>query len=251
MLRLSCPVCGSGHVKPKRVVHRRAENWHLDQCSCGFIYCRDPRADTKDALTVTAPRARHFQIARLLLTTLPEGARVTEIGAGSGALAGLLRPHFDYCGFEPGGGNPSLNIRQGYFTPMRLAEAVVLDNVIEHVHDPVDLLVQAVAGLGNDGLLIVVVPNRRDVRQLSPAWRRTRHWIPPDHINYFGATDLRRIFDRLGLEMRPFGLRALTLPRDLRFLPRAFAEHAGLSIFGHNVVGVRRQSAASEIITHR
>jgi len=238
-------LCRSHYVQAYRSIHRKGEDWHLDECECGFIYCRDPRAETKDPLTPTPPRPRHFQIAGLLTALLPAGAHVAEIGAGSGALARLLRTRFDYRGFEPGGGNAALNISEAFFTPDRPVDAIVLDNVIEHVLDPVGLLEQSASALTDGGVAVVVVPNRRDLRRFHPGWRRARHWIPPDHINYFGLSDLGRIFGQLGLQIRPFGMTALRLPRDLRYVPRAVAEHAGLSLFGHNVVGIRRVSHAS------
>ena len=65
----------------------------------------------------------------------------------------------------------------------------------------------AVAALRPGGLLIVIVPNVHDVRQLQPRWRNRHHWQPHCHINYFSADDLARLFERHGLRLRFFGLR--------------------------------------------
>jgi hypothetical protein len=95
-----------------------------------------------------------------------------------------------------------------------------------------------VASLREGGLAIVIVPNRDDLRQWLPGWRDTRHWIPPDHINYFSMPDIVRMFAHCGLDAKPFGFHALTL-RDVRYFPRAVLETTGISLLGHNVYAIK------------
>ena len=85
-------------------------------------------------------------------------------------------------------------------------DAIVIDNVLEHVEHPAALARMAVDALRAGGLLVVIVPNIRDVRQLLPRWRRRHHWRPHHHINYFSAHDLRRLFAHHGMQPRFFGL---------------------------------------------
>ena len=87
--------------------------------------------------------------------------------------------------------------------------------------------------------MVVIVPNVHDVRAFSKKWRTRHLWVPPDHINYFSRKDIFRLMNGEGLSAKPFGLRPLRLRKDWRFLPRAMAESVGLSLFGHNVYGVR------------
>jgi SAM-dependent methyltransferase len=253
--RESCPLCASGQRRPRLTVFRGGESWHVAICSaCGFTYVTDPRADTADHLDgppadEPAGRPRYRQIARLLSRLLTNGATdplVVEIGAGRGTLGRLLSRRFQYVGFEPARGladaarAEGLRIHLELFSPARLggpADAVVLDNVLEHVLDPVALVREAVAALRPRGYLVVIVPNVADVRRLHPAWRARRHWVPPDHINYFRYRDIARLMSGLGLEVAGFGLSALSWPDDARVVPRAIAEHLGLHPFGLNLYG--------------
>jgi SAM-dependent methyltransferase len=240
--REACPICSSPRRDACIQVQRKGERWQLVECECGFVYCVDPRRDTTDGVTPGTPKSRHYQIARVLETLLPERARILEIGAGNGALASLLVKRFDYEGFEPGAARPELSIRAEFFQPHKLGyqvSAVVLDNVLEHVLDPAGLLEAAAEALLPNGYLIILVPNRNDLRRLHPGWRRRRHWIPPDHINYFSRADLKRLLGRFGFKIEPFGWRALRLPEDLRFAPRVAAEQLGVAAFGHNIFATR------------
>jgi hypothetical protein len=115
---------------------------------------------------------------------------------------------------------------------------VSASSILEHVLDPQQLLADAVETLSRGGLAIVIVPNRDDVRQMVLSWRDTRHWIPPDHINYFSMSDIRRMFAHCGLQATPFGFHALTA-RDYRYFVRAALETAKISLLGHNVYAVK------------
>jgi hypothetical protein len=110
--------------------------------------------------------------------------------------------------------------------------------VLEHVAEPAKMLETAAASLNAGGMLIVITPNVNDIRAISPKWRKKNLWIPPDHINYFSAGDIQRMFSRVGLQPRRFKFEPLSLT-DWKFFPRAAAETVGLSIFGHNVYTIK------------
>lgn len=194
-------------------------------------------------------RARHRQIHRLLAGLLDVGETVVDVGAGFGEL-GLVAAEagrVSYVGFEPSQSvaaaarRRGIDMRAELFGPDSLPDrvgAVVLDNVIEHVADPVGLLSDCVGALCPGGVLVVIVPNRYDARQLVPRWRDANHWIPPEHINYFTARSLRRALQGMGLTVRPFGFAALDRS-DAKYWPRALGEQLRIFPFGLNVYGVR------------
>ena len=249
----NCPICGA----TAKSVERNIDGWDLATCDdCGFLHAPTIRANTAseqdfDPDYVPVQRARHHQIHRLLASQLSAGSTIVDVGAGFGALGRLCheRNRFSYVGFEPAQSIVEIAKRDGIDLRAELfdresldrpADAIVLDNVIEHVADPLDLLAVCRDSLRQGGVLVIIVPNRFDLRRFHPAWRDANHWIPPEHINYFTATSLRATLETLGMEHHPFGFRALG-PTDWRYWPRAAAERVGRYPFGLNMYGVRSE----------
>ena len=218
---------------------------------CGFTYVSNPRADTADHAQVTdvrdpGDRRRYHHILRLLRRRLmgKADARVVEVGCGFGGLGVLLARHFRYVAVEPSpttarfAARRGLDVRQQLFCPdpeFAHADAVIFDNVLEHVVDPLTLLHHAHTTLREGGLVVVIVPNRDDVRQLLPGWRNANHWIPPDHINYFTRRHLRGLLVASSFtNVRGFGFEPLACA-DWRYWPRAALELISLHPFGLNV----------------
>ena len=254
-----CPLCRSGSRSRFRLVERGDASHELVKCGdCGFVYAATARFDTADHGDLSKLywrfRSRHHQIRRLIHLHLRSGAQIVEIGCGRGELGYIMKDDpYGYTGYEPAAGLSrfgqlhGVNVVHDFFTSETApdADAVVIDNVLEHVLDPQQLLADAVASLRAGGLAIVIVPNRDDLRQMVPSWRDARHWIPPDHINYFSMTDVQRMFANCGLKARPFAFHALSV-RDYRYFPRAVLETLGISVLGHNVFAVKPERANTE-----
>jgi SAM-dependent methyltransferase len=257
--RDTCPLCRSPDRVLLRTVTRLGAHHELVKCSaCGFVYAATARLDTADHGELSSLywrfRSRHHQIRRLIHLHLKPGSRVVEIGCGRGELGYIMKddPYY-YTGYEPASGlsrfgqQHGVNIVHDFYKreTAPFADAIVIDNVLEHVLEPQGLLAGAVETLSEGGLAIVIVPNRDDLRQALPNWRDTRHWIPPDHINYFAMTDVKRMFASCGLDVKPFGFHALTMT-DYRYFPRALLETARISLLGHNVYAIKRQAHPME-----
>jgi SAM-dependent methyltransferase len=229
---------------------RQDKSFRIVTCrGCGFVFVADPEADTANHIDIDkidwAFRPRHSQIRRLLLSRLSPGQNIIEVGCGRGEVGFLMRNDpFEYKGFEPARGLSDFGIRAGVpivqttFEGKEQADAIVIDNVLEHVAEPAQMIDIAGRALKPGGMLVVITPNVDDVRALSPAWRKQNLWVPPDHINYFSANDIRVMFERVGLRPKRFQFGPLTI-RDWKFYPRALAEAMGLSIFGHNVYAIK------------
>jgi hypothetical protein len=240
-----CPLCGSHERIPFRTVTRLGSDHEIVKCSgCGFVYAATARFDTADHGEISTLywrfRSRHHQIRRLIHQHLKPGSRVVEIGCGRGELGYIMKDDpYAYVGYEPADGLSKFGQQHGvdivhdFFKgeTAGAADAIIIDNVLEHVLDPQGA--------------IVIVPNRDDLRQIVPSWRDARHWIPPDHINYFAMADVKRMFASCELDAKPFAFHALGMA-DYRYFPRALLEIANISLLGHNVYAIKRQAFQKE-----
>ncbi|MEO6340396.1 MAG: methyltransferase domain-containing protein, partial [Caulobacteraceae bacterium] len=86
------------------------------------------------------------------------------------------------------------------------ADACVMEHVLEHVLDPEALLARLPRLLTPNGVVAITVPN--DFSPVQLAARAAGHidrdfWVaPPQHLNYFDATTLPRLLERMGFEVR-------------------------------------------------
>lgn len=261
MTRRACPMCGATDAAPHRRVTHDGFAYEIVRCRpCRFVFVANPQGDTfapEQKPPASVPeKSRHRQIKRLCDRRLaPDAAgarRVLEVGAGWGGLAQVFArdARYRYLGLEPSAARAAfcrahgLEVRQGLFEgpssvdgPM---DAIVFDNVLEHVAEPDRLVGAAMATLKPGGLLVVIVPNLHDVRQLRAAWRRRHHWQPHCHINYFARRDLDRLFAAHGMKPRFFGFEAVGgLRDDVGLLPRVVADRLGVHVLGLNAYGVK------------
>lgn len=258
-----CPMCASGARELHRTVRKGDLEYRIAKCKqCGFVFVANPREETFHGAAQTPSRvpqrARHRQIKRVCdlvfvgrVRSADEPLRVIEVGAGWGGLAQVFARdrRYQYVGLEPSDDRAAFCRSRGFDVRTAVfagpasagpADVVVFDNVLEHVHDPLALASAAVATLRPGGVLVIIVPNVADMRQLYPPWRDRHHWQPHSHINYFSARHLRELFARHGLACRYFGLRALGRSRgDLGMLPRIAADRLGVHVLGLNCYAVK------------
>lgn len=252
-------MCRSWRSSPHRALQDGGHRYSIVRCQdCNFVFVRDPRGETfepdQQPPSRVPEKSRHRQIKRLCDRLLapddPAGGwRVVEVGAGWGGLAQVFARdrRYRYLGLEPSAARAAfcraqgLDVTQGFFggrdTLQGRADVIVFDNVLEHVTDPDRLFGLAAECVAPGGLVVVIVPNLRDIRRFHPAWRDRHHWQPHCHISYFSSDDLKRMFARHGLHLRYFGLEAVGGRDDIDLLPRVLADSVGLRLFGLNGYG--------------
>jgi SAM-dependent methyltransferase len=258
-------MCDGLDRAPHIEVCMAGNTFEIARCTgCDFIFVVNPGPLTfhpvQEAPAEVPERPRHRQIKRVCDHVLKQGARaggtylVVEVGAGWGGLAQVFSRdrRYRFVGFEPSASRAAycrargFDVREGLFVGHEsagVADAVIFDNVLEHVEDPETLVRKAVASLREGGLLVVIVPNLNDVRRFHRAWRKRHYWRPHNHINYFSGRDLKRLFRRHGLKHRFFGLEAVgKMGDDLGLLPRVLADLAGLHVLGLNCYGIKSGS---------
>jgi SAM-dependent methyltransferase len=228
-----CPLCG----RPEYRVLFASALMTVHECrACRFMYTPDRSGDFRggeagDEISGVyrwLERLRDERVAvmrqriRELLARHPglgvgaddRPVEVLEVGYGAGAFAqACVEAGWSYTGLEPqldrtapGGvdaAHPRLKI-----LPLRLEEfheegafdLVVLDNVLEHLADPVAAVRRAAGLVRPGGLLWVQVPNEAHLllRHRAFSLIKTRSITFPGHVNLFTAATLRRCFAEAG-----------------------------------------------------
>lgn len=227
--------------------HHYGRTGEMHRCAgCGFLQCSDladvvryyqALEDPKYEST-RGPRGR--QMDRLLERIIaavpqPAGARLLDVGAGSGILVEQARRRgYKAAGVEPSrwlaqrAAERGLPVEEGTFPHPALPgpfDVVTLIDVIEHVADPVSLLRSVQRHLAPGGVVAVVTP---DVRALVPRLLGWRWWhYRVAHVGYFGRATLELAFARAGLELVHFSRPTWVLDvgylieRVNAYLPRA------------------------------
>lgn len=243
----TCPVCGHRGGVDEAVLrdHLTGEVFHRRRCSsCGALFIGDPPPpeaigryyETSSGDEMHSRPGRLFATLRdvrlkrdlaPLLSRLPAGARVADLGAGDGSLARILRAEGFAAGAVdlypasqwPHGDIPyrQTNMAGGTLSEEDLtvdgapAQAIVMRHVLEHLHRPFEALLAA-RRIGVTHALIIV-PNTASVfaRLLGERWY---YWDPPRHLTFFTAQTLRRLAGRAGYGvpvMQSYGLDELVV----------------------------------------
>jgi len=84
--------------------------------------------------------------------------------------------------------------------PDRYFDLVTLNQVIEHVPDPLKLLVALKAKLKDDGKLMLSCPNVNALSRLLTS-KKWLHWHVPYHINHFSRKSIRLLLEQAGLRV--------------------------------------------------
>lgn len=211
---VACETCGFRHVLPlpsaRDLREAYEEVYYRDEKPTYIAHANDDaewsRLSWNDRLSLFENLLEHD-------TTKDLG--VLDIGCGPGWF---LRAAADR-GWKTQGIEPSkqaarharelgLNIATAMFdetTAPKLArcDVVHLNNILEHVADPVALLRLAIGRAWPGGLVCVGVPNDYNALQKAARASGTKAWwlAPPHHLNYFDFASLEALLQRCGLEV--------------------------------------------------
>lgn len=211
---LNCETCGFRHVLPLPTAkEQRAayeEAYYRDEKP---TYLTRAREDAEWSRLAWDDRLSLFE--DLLKADSTEPFSVLDIGCGPGwFLKSASDRGWKAQGIEPSrqaaehGQSLGLNIVNAMFDEtsaprVDCADVVHLNNMLEHVADPIALLRLAIARAWPGGLICVGVPNDYNALQEAaraggaPPW-----WLaPPHHLNYFDFASLEGVLQRLGLEV--------------------------------------------------
>lgn len=253
MMRL-CPYCDN---KESRIVIS-INDYKIVKCGvCGFVYVVNPKSkENVEGAQNNTPllppvRKRHRQIQHYIDSNEHESRNaidIAEIGAGFGGLASLMcgSSKYRYIGYEPNVKRANFcnkfncgGVNGFYESGVRKYKYIILDNVLEHVHEPKELLCSVAEDVVPGGSVIIIVPNLYDVRRYSRAWRNRYHWRPHCHLNYFSKQTLFRMMIEAGLKPSMLGFAGLNVREDMPYYFRAVFDKIGFPLFGLSVIGKR------------
>lgn len=207
---IRCDVCGFAHVSPLPTAEDMAAIYREEYYSSEKpAYLTEAAEDQRWATLMQTDR-----LASLAGLLAPPRRRLLDIGSGPGFfLQTAMQMGWHAKGIEPSrqaaafARSLGVEVVEGFFAPdtaltLGRFDVVHLNNVLEHLPDPVSTLKVAYSVLDPGGLLCINVPN--DFTAMQEAGRQAANaeqwWVaPPHHLNYFDFATAAQLLERLGL----------------------------------------------------
>ena len=194
---VECQQCGLVYVNPRLVEMPGVATYNTELESAYFETTRPGRRRAFERLLVQIPKWLEYPPRTLLDFGCGDGllievARQTAIEAAglevSPALVSDLRGRF---------GDQAVIDGNHATLPVNYFDIVTMTNVLEHLRQPVDVLVQAVSALKPGGLVLVHVPNLAGLpaRIQKARWRQIE---PYAHFTYFTPRTLAAMLKKAG-----------------------------------------------------
>ena len=192
-----------------RRLFRMAKVAYLHQ-QFGYAYKGTAFANVAGRILALLPNRSNYVDASIMYLPRCSSGRLLDIGCGSGATLRVMRDlGWDAEGidFDPVTVNNArskfLNVHLGTLREQQYDndtfDAIVMCHVIEHVHDPLDLMRECQRVLKPGGRLVVLTPNVDSWghRQFQRAWL---FLDPPRHLHLFNQKTLRGLAAKANLE---------------------------------------------------
>lgn len=223
---ITCAICDFRHVvplpRPEALEEAYRENYYAEEKPTYLTYAGE---DSEWAEIASRDRLEMFE------RMLPLGRRrLLDIGSGPGFfLKTALERGWNVRGIEPSrqaaehARGLGVEVTEGFFNAQTAAtlgtyDVAHLNNVLEHVPNPREIVSLARETVRPGGLLCINVPN--DFSPFQAAARVSQDlgewWVaPPHHLNYFDFESLARMVTNLGFTVTE---RTTTFPMELFLL---------------------------------
>jgi SAM-dependent methyltransferase len=242
-----CVLCGSTESREVQRGARYAPESAVRACAgCGLVflwprpteaelagyYAGDYRAEYDG---VVSPEATHQRVAseagqraERVRPLLRPGARVLDVGAGSGAFLEAVRPYVScVLGVEPATAHRAWALER-LGIPMvgdlgdigdRSFDLIGLFHTLEHTLDPVAFIARLASHLAPGGRLAIEVPNVEDalvaVYSIPPF---VRAYYQRAHLYYFSAATLAATVRKAGGDSEIIGIQRYDLSNHMRWM---------------------------------
>jgi len=156
------------------------------------------------------PPLRELARSSCLWLDINKKGKLLDVGCGNGLFPAYMKEFgWTVCGIDPDSRAANFarnhfgievtvgNLRKGVF-PENSFDAVTINHVIEHVHDPVETIKEAWRVLKKDGCLVITTLNMGSISRkfFSDTWRG---FEVPRHLWLFTAETLAMCATRAGL----------------------------------------------------
>lgn len=211
-------------------------------------------------------RVDHALVASYINATLPEGKSVLDFGCSTGGLIKILKPSLRKHGIEIGSGAAAIaasTTGAAIFTSLsqlptgQCFDAILLTDVIEHVPNPRELLLELASYLRENGLLVLTTGDAENphweraganwwycsfaehLSFVSESWLRGLpqsdglHVIDCRRFRYLELSRWRRYFD--SLMMQAYGIAPRAYAAAFRTIKRRLGRAGDISIAGAGV----------------
>lgn len=240
--------------RPRRGRFRRVKLFYREARKEGYLankygYQSDTLASWKKGLGMLMylhPRRRADLDGRVMYLPAKPDGRLLEVGCGSGRMLKFMQQlgwQVEGIDVDPGGvesakskGLPvTLGDLEAQQYPHDHCDAIIMSHLIEHVHDPLQLLRECHRILKPHARLVIVTPN-------SQSWGHRifqNNWLaldPPRHLYIFAGKSLHKLADEAGFH----GLELSTTSRGAKDL---FMASRAIQRTGHHVWGTRQPRA--------
>ncbi|HET7336215.1 MAG TPA: class I SAM-dependent methyltransferase [Rhizomicrobium sp.] len=209
---IACQACGFRHVvplpEPAALESAYRETYYADEKPTFLAHAGEDQAwaqlsqdDRLDVMEALLPRPRR---------------RLLDIGSGPGFFLKTAKNRFwQVMGIEPSrqaaahARDLGVEVTEGFFNAETAAklgrfDAVHLNNVLEHVPDPANIVTLAHGLLEPGGVICTGVPNDFSPLQIAAEASGLEPWWvqPPHHLNYFDFDSLQSLLEKIGFTAR-------------------------------------------------
>lgn len=224
---VSCPLCGCDKWEKYVMApsHYGPELHQVTRChDCGMVFTNPQVLSYEQQVENTGVLTRHLMPERLLSAELQarlqlallgrysEPGRLLDFGCGAGALVhaaidqgwqatgldlnrGLVNAanqHWGTNALNAGSLDDFLGGTEQHF------DAIVSNQVFEHLRDPVDIGTKLVRRLNPGGVILIDVPN---VNQPQEWFSRGKTLDPTSHWCHFSKISLTNLMERMGVKV--------------------------------------------------
>ncbi|MGK2877386.1 MAG: class I SAM-dependent methyltransferase [Solirubrobacterales bacterium] len=220
----ACWLCGGDAVEDPQYA-----GTILSRCTkCGFLFDAGHTAEelqklygddyfeayTREGDYAEAEEQRRTEARKRIewLKRFHEAGRIFEVGAASGFFLDEARKAgYEVSGVEPAPGVAEyarerfgLDVTTGFLEDAELPEAsfdaICAFHVLEHIHNPLDVLKDIRRSLTDEGHLLLEIPNIESImaRKRGADWMHLRL---PHHVGFYSPAQLEGMLKKAGFEL--------------------------------------------------